>query len=191
MIGAPKAEDTFMVQRNRLSHVIAVAWLATALPAHAADTTAADCSGFGWDMSRELALFAHTGKAVTAAPNATAAPRVDADVLYTVTLAPRASVAFAHPPGKTVGDGAVGTAGLVAFRPAQAGLYHITLDAGMWVDVVNAGQLVDSNGFRGRQPCGPIHKSVEWSLPAGMDLIVQISGPATEPVRMTITSVKQ
>jgi hypothetical protein len=116
---------------------------------------------------------------------------VEADQLYTVTLSPRASVAFAHAPGKTVGDEATGTAGLLLFRPTQAGLYRITLDAGMWLDVVNAGQLVDSNGFRGRQPCGPIHKSVEWSLPAATDLIVQISGPATEPVRMTITSAKQ
>jgi hypothetical protein len=185
------AKQTYgMKLQIRLRHYAAAALLAVALPAYCADAPAPDCSTFGWDMSRELALFAQTGKAVTATPNSTSAPSVTADVLYTVTLAPRASVTFAHAPGKTVGDGAGGTAGLLTFRPAQAGLYRITLDAGMWVDIVNAGQIVDSNGFRGRQPCGPIHKSVEWSLPAAADLIVQISGPATEPVHMTITSAK-
>jgi hypothetical protein len=97
-------------------------------------------------------------------------------------------VAFAHAPGKSFGDAAEGTAGLLRFRPPQSGRYRITLDAGMWIDVVDAGGLVDSNAFRGRQPCGPIHKSVEWQMPAGEELLVQISGPATQPIRMTITS---
>jgi hypothetical protein len=108
-----------------------------------------------------------TGQTVTASSDADMAPTVEADALYTVTLAPRASVSFAHTPGKVFGDGAAGTTGLLRFHAAQAGLHRITLDAGMWVDVVNAGQLVDSTAFRGRQPCGPIHKSVEVSLPAG------------------------
>jgi len=88
------------------------------------------------------------------------APKVGEDELYAVTLARRADVAFVHAPGKSVGGNA-GTAGLLRFHPKHAGLYRITLDAGVWIDVVNGGQLVDSNGFRGRQPCGPIHKSVE------------------------------
>jgi len=166
--------------------ISAIALLAGALSCPAAD--APDCSGFGWDMSRELALFAQAGHPISAASHASAAPRVDLDTLYIVTLAPRADVAFAHPPGKVVG-GDAGTAGLLVFHPARAGSYRITLDAGMWIDAVNGDRLIDSTGFRGRAPCGTIHKSVEWSLPAE-DVVVQISGPATAPIHLTITSAQ-
>jgi len=168
------------------SRALAIALLGLSLPCAAAD--APDCSGFGWDMSRELALFAQAGHPIRAAAHASAAPRVDLDTLYIVTLAPRADVAFAHPPGKVVG-GDAGTAGLLVFHPARAGSYRITLDAGMWIDAVNGNQLIDSTGFRGRAPCGTIHKSVEWSLPAA-DVVVQISGPATAPIHLTITSTQ-
>jgi len=168
------------------TRISAIALLAGALSCPAAD--APDCSGFGWDMSRELALFAQAGHPITAASRASAAPRVETDALYTVTLAPRADIAFVHSPGKVVG-GDAGTAGLLLFHPARAGFYRITLDAAMWIDAVNGNQLIDSTEFRGHAPCGTIHKSVEWSLPAA-DVVVQISGPATAPIHLTITSTQ-
>jgi hypothetical protein len=165
-------------------HLAGVLLLAIASSTPAAD--APDCGTFGWNMTHELSLFADTAKPISAAVEPRAAPRIDADVAYSVRLRPRAGVAFAHAPGKDVG-GDAGAGGLLLFRPAATGAYRITLDAGMWIDVVKDGELIESTGFRGRQPCGPIHKSVGWKLAAGADVLIQISGPAADTVRLTIT----
>jgi len=42
----------------------------------------------------------------------------------------------------------------------------------------------------GLEPCRRIHKSVEWSLPADVDLIVQITGAgAREHAKLAVTAV--
>jgi len=172
--------------QRALGFVCALALAAGAMRAGAAGLP--DCSTFGWNMMHELELLAQPAQSIAAAADAKSAPRIDVDVPYSVRLRPRADVAFAHAPGKDAG-GDAGAGGLLVFRPKVAGAYRITLDTGLWVDVVRGGELVASSGFRGRQPCGPIHKSVGWMLSADADLVVQLSGPATEAVRLTITPI--
>lgn len=154
------------------------------MPCHAAD--AADCSTFTWDMSKELALFAGTGKPLAVGSTATAAPEVAVDTLYAVDLHPLADVAFVHALGKSA-PAEAGSGGLLKLRVAAAGRYRITLDAPLWIDVVAGNELVASNGFQGRQPCHLIHKSVEWSLPADVELIVQLAGPSHADAKLAVT----
>jgi hypothetical protein len=158
----------------------------TAMPCLAADEP--DCSTFTWDMSRELALFAGAGKTLAVGTTAKDAPRIDVNTLYVLDLRPLGEITLAHAPGKTFGADAVGSGGLLIVRIAAAGRYRITLDAPMWVDVINADERVQSIGFQGQKPCTLIHKSVEWSLPANVDLIVQVTGGgAREHAKLAVT----
>jgi hypothetical protein len=75
-------------------------------------------------------------------------------------------------------------------RVPAAGRYRITLDAPMWIDVIDADQPIQSTAFQRQRPCTLIHKSVEWSLPADVDLIVQITGAgAREHAKLAVTAV--
>ena len=58
---------------------------------------------------------------------------------------------LAHASGKTfAGDGA---GGLLTVRVPVAGRYRITLDAPMWLDVINADSPIESTAFQGQKPC--------------------------------------
>src|SRR5262245_57528241 len=147
---------------------------------------APDCSTFTWDMTHELTLFGGTAQPLASARNTGAAPQLSVDTLYAVQLHPLADVTFAHPLGKAVAaDGSSG--GVLKLHVQDAGLYRITLDAPLWIDVVANGELVTAKGFQGRQPCKLSHKSVEWSLPANADLVVRLDGAAREQANLAVT----
>jgi hypothetical protein len=86
-------------------------------------------------------------------------------------------------------DGAQG--GLVRFRVEQAGLYRISLASGHWVDVIAHDEAVVSRDHQGARGCEPLHKIVEFDLPAGSELVLQLSGARDTAVRVAITPVKR
>ena len=155
-----------------------------------ADQPPTGCDTFSWDMSAELALFAKTGPqggfAVTAAVQPERAPPIQVGQVYVVTLVEQSGVHFAHVPGKTRAiDSARG--GLLSLTVPATGRYRLSLDKGTWIDVTSAGTLIDSNQFQGRGTCPLLHKSVEFTLPAGAPLIVQLSGETSGTVRLAVT----
>ncbi|MBS0613687.1 MAG: hypothetical protein JSS24_11000 [Proteobacteria bacterium] len=159
-----------------------------ASPAANSAALPAGCDTFSWNVSAELALFAQPGTAIAAGADAKQAPTVQVGHLYAVGLVEQAKVNFAHTPGKTrLADGAHG--GLLAIRLTAAGKYRVTIDKPSWVDVTDTGALVNSNQFQGRPTCPLIHKSVEYTLPAGKLLLIQLSGETSQTVRLAVTPV--
>lgn len=153
-------------------------------PCFAAD--AGDCSTFTWNLTQELALFGGAATPLSAAVNAGDAPPLALDTVYDVALHPLTDVTFVHAPGKAApADG--GSGGILKLHVHDAGRYRISLDAPLWIDVVAGTELVDSNGFQGRQACQLIHKSVEWTLPADVDLFVQLAGGKRAQAKLAVT----
>jgi hypothetical protein len=95
-------------------------------------------------------------------------------------------VKFILPPAKKgLPDGAF--AGLVHLQVPTAGTYRVSLDQGFWIDVVGNQKFVESTDFTGISGCNAPRKIVLFNLPAGADLVLQLSGAAKDHVRVTLT----
>jgi hypothetical protein len=64
--------------------------------------------------------------------------------------------------------------------------YRIWLDQSFWIDVIEDHHLVAAEDFQGRPGCSSAHKIALYSLSAGGDLILQLSGGVGFLVRLTI-----
>ncbi len=151
-------------------------------PAMAADDP---CGTFKWNVTEERAVFSHKAQSARAGQDKSA-PAVKTKTLYELSLAPQDSVKFVVSPGKKgLADGAF--AGIVHFRVPTTGAYRVSLDQPFWVDVVSHQQLVESTDFTGAHGCNAPHKIVQYNLPAGEDLVLQLSGATKDRVRVAIT----
>lgn len=165
-------------------------WLAAGLiglsvsaPAAWADAIA--CSGFKWNVQRELDLFAETAVSVKAAAAAPAAPTIEVGRLYEAVLRPQEEVRFAAAPSKKMlVDGAF--AGLMRFRVPSAGRYRVALGRGFWVDVVAGAKTLPSQDFGGVPGCDAPRKIVIYELPAGEDLLLQLGADIESSLRVAI-----
>jgi hypothetical protein len=144
------------------------------------------CTGFKWDISKELALFDGPGVALSAGKNALPAPALRVDRLYELQLLPQAAVTFAATPGRnTSPDGAY--AGIADLDLDTPGIYRIAVDAPLWIDVVIGGKLAAPTDFQGQQNCDGPHKIVEFDLTGAKRFLLQLSGSAKASVRLTVT----
>ena len=151
----------------------------------AAPTMTDDCSGYTWDVSRERALFSTQATAVTAATSAAPAPALEPGRLYAVTLADQQQVAYPVAPQKKGHAG--GThGGLLRLHVPSAGQYRVALSDAAWIDVVAGHEPVPSAAFAGAHGCTAPRKIVQFSLPAGRDLVLQLNG-ADERILVSIT----
>ena len=166
----------------------ALPWLSLLMLSGATAAMAADdpCTGFKWNVTQEHALFSGTPESVTAGHDLASAPSLKAQRLYEVALAPQDSVKFVLPPQKkALADGAF--AGLAHLKVPAAGSYRVSLDAGFWIDVIGNQKVIDSTDFGGSSGCSTPRKVVFFTLPAGEDLVLQISGARNDRVRVTLT----
>jgi len=167
--------------RRPLSITLLVMVLATAQAA-VADT----CTGFKWDVTRELALFAGRNVPLSAGKDTASAASVSVDRLYELTLLPQGQVAFATPPGKaSANEGAY--AGLAELRLDAPGNYRIAVDAPLWIDVVANGKLLAPTDFQGQHGCEGPRKIVAFDLIGTKRFVLQLSGSGQATVRMTVT----
>jgi len=144
------------------------------------------CAGFAWDLTQERALFAGDPQPSAAGKDVATAPELTATHLYQLDLAPQAAVTLAVAPGKTrMTDGAY--AGLARLTVNTPGVYRISVDEPFWLDVVAGRESLASQDFQGRPGCNAPHKIVEFALPAGVPLVLQLSGAASPTVRVTVT----
>src|SRR5262245_14481382 len=171
--------------RRLVSLLVAVVLSQAALAADNADP----CTRFTWDVSHELAVAKQTPAPVTAAAKAGKdVPVLQLDKLYELKLASQSGVTFALTPGKpTLPDGA--QAGLARFHTEKAGRYRVAITSGHWIDVVDGTQLIKSRDFQGARGCERPHKIVEYELPAGKDLTLQLSGSPDATVILSVTAV--
>jgi hypothetical protein len=117
------------------------------------------------------------------------APLLHIDKLYELKLAPEGTVTYAIKPPKPPRE-ANPQGGIARFHSGKAGTYRVSLGSGHWVDVVDGPQFITSKDFQGSHGCDRPHKIVEFELPAGKELLLQLSGSMTSPVLLAITRVK-
>ena len=147
------------------------------------------CTRFTWDVSHELAVMKEQPRALIAASN----PRSDLSRLglntpYEITLADQSAATFVITPGKpTLPDGA--HAGILRFRTDQAGRYRISITSGHWIDVIDGTAMLKSRDFQGARGCERPRKIVEYDLPGGRELTLQLSGAADASILLAVTTV--
>jgi hypothetical protein len=95
--------------------------------------------------------------------------------LSQLKLRGQAEVTFPVTPGKhPKSDGPY--AGLIGLTINAAGVYRISLDQPVWVNVIDSGSVVQAKDFQGCPGCNAPHKIVEFQLPAGRSITLQFSG---------------
>lgn len=148
------------------------------------------CTRFTWDVTHELAVMKQTPQQIVAAAKSSSeTPTLQLDKLYEVKLVDQSTVTFAVTPGKpTLPDGTRG--GLLRFSSEVAGRYRVSMTSGHWIDVVDGQTLIKSRDFQGARGCERPRKIVEFDLPAGRPLMLQLSGASDSPVTLAITTVK-
>lgn len=145
-----------------------------------------ECSGFAFDLSEELKLFAGAPLKLEAASTTQSATVLQNKQLYQVMLSTQKSVRFAAPPDKaTIADGSY--AGILKLTPARSGTLRVTLNESAWIDVIDAGRVLDSTRHTGSHDCSLVRKSVEFSVRSNSPLLLQISGSTQESVSLAVT----
>ena len=146
------------------------------------------CEGFSWNVSHERALFAATATSSAAGASMQTAPLLAPEMLHDLQLGLQSHVAFAAPPGKSrPGDGPY--AGLARLQVTASGTYRISLDQAAWIDVIDTDRPIASGDFQGRPGCVAPHKIVQFALPAGKELLIQLSGAQDMHLKLTVTHV--
>jgi hypothetical protein len=147
--------------------------------------TATACQAPGWDMSRELKAFGLPPHALAAGTGASSAPLLRVDTLYAVRLRPQGEVQFPETPGRAA-KAATPMAGIAQLKVRTSGVYRITLDSPLWIDVVTAEGTLAPKDYTGWHECSAFRKSVDFSLKAGHALTLQFSDAATDLVKVAI-----
>lgn len=148
------------------------------------------CTRFTWNVTHELSVMRQVPQKIAAATKPGAdVPKLQLDKVYELTLANQGAVSYALPPGKpTLPDNAHG--GIAHFKTDQAGRYRIAITSGHWIDVADGATLLGSRDFQGARGCERPRKIVEYELPAGRELTLQLSGASDAAVILAVTAVK-
>lgn len=145
----------------------------------------AGCEAFARDVSGELAAMGTPSPAVTAGGSGREAVRIAAGRRHDVGLRPLGEVALAAEPGKAMPAGAM--AGLLVFQVPADGRYRVSLGTAHWVDVVDGGRVLASLDHEGQRGCPLLRKVVEFELPGGRDLVLQLVGGAGAATAVLVT----
>lgn len=152
-----------------------------------AASNAPACTGFRFDVNKELKLFEGKPRRVTATTSATSATAIDADQLYAVTLTDQSKVTFTTPPGKlTVADGSF--AGLLKVTSLRAQTIRVTSTEAAWIDVISSGKVQESQRHTGSSNCKILRKVVEFTVTSGQPLIIQVSGSTEKEIKLAVTT---
>jgi hypothetical protein len=150
---------------------------------------AGGCGAFTWNLKREFAAMRTPAMLLAASADPKVNPvRLKEGQHVTATMVPQGSVSFAAPPARQR-KAENATAGLLFFKSGAAGHYRISLTSHHWIDVLDHGKAIDSVSHEGHGGCEPLHKAVEFELPASRDLVIQLSGDATATVDIVVTAV--
>ena len=161
-----------------------VAVIALTVCAAAADAPAKPpCENFDWPMAREVAAFAAApAEATPSGTTVTAWP----EGVTRLALAPFETVAFPVTPERAPKEpnGAKG-GWIVLPAPTAGGIYQVTIDGRLWVDVIQDGKTIASGAHSSDASCPAFHKSVRFELGLA-PVTLQFSGAGNENVTFTI-----
>ena len=144
------------------------------------------CIEFAWDARAEHALYAMPAVQLAAASERPHGAVLSVDRLFQLRLSPQTEVRYPTPPGAhSASEHAFG--GLAEFTLAVAGAYRISADGPVWIDVAFNGVLLKPQDFEGRRGCRNPHKIVEFVLPMGVPLTLQLSGAVSADLKVTVT----
>jgi hypothetical protein len=175
-----------MTMSIRRGHPVLAAIVVAVIASGSVAAAEDPCAAFSWDVTHERALFAMAPESAVAGREVSPAPLLMLERLYELRLAPQGVVTYAVSPQKQRPvAGAYG--GLAHLKFDRSGTYRVSLDQGLWIDMVTEGKLIASSDFQGRPGCRAPHKIVQYVLPAGQDVLLQLSGGHDGRVRITIT----
>lgn len=146
------------------------ALVAAALPGLAAADEPRGCAAFKWPIQRERAALASVNKPVIVNGGA-----VYYDVAATLRLAPLAEADLPLSPQRAPKFDRSFAGHFTLAAPTKPGVYKVTIAADGWIDVVDNGAFLHSEGFSGAVDCAGARKSVKFDLPA-RPVEIQLSG---------------
>jgi hypothetical protein len=170
-----------------VSAVVMAALAICAAPASADEVD--PCAHFTWNVSHETGVMKQTPQSVKAAVTpGSKSPLLQVEKLYELKLTGQEAVTYAVTPAKPAhADKPQG--GMARFQVPKAGVYRISISSGHWIDVLDGTQFVKSRDFQASHGCARPRKIVEFDLPGGRDLILQLSGFPDATVMVAITAV--
>lgn len=153
-----------------------------ALPAEASDP----CQTAGWDMREELNTFRGSSIAIEAGESTPSAPVIITGRLYRVTLGLQTNVQFERAPAKPP-QGTQTHAGVLRLNVPREGVYRITVDSPIWIDLLAQSAPLQTTRFSGWHGCASFRKSLEYALKPGDAITLQLNHSAQGTVRVLIT----
>jgi molybdate transport system substrate-binding protein len=148
---------------------------------------APDCSGFRFDVSKELKVFSGKPREVAATTAANSAAAIDVNQVYAVKLSDQSKVSFATTPGKsTVADGSY--AGLLKIASPRTQIIRVTATEAAWLDVVSGGKLIESTRHTGSGNCNVLRKVVEFTVAPDQPVTIQVSGSTEQQIKLAVTT---
>lgn len=161
--------------------IVALVGCLIAAPALAQEP--AGCDKFKWPIDKERSLLTSKDVPTVASGGNLASPLPAA---VTVTLVPFADAKLPTAPERAPRLPTSFAGFIQIAAPGRDGIYKISLSSEAWIDVVQAGHVVKSQGFSGAIACEGIRKSVKFDLKAE-PFAVQLSNVPANSIGVAIT----
>lgn len=147
------------------------------------------CGNYTADLSNEMRLMTAETVDVKAGTDAGNAPMGAVGRAMEVHLASQAAVHLAAAPAQDRG-GAERKAGLVGFEKLEAGDWRVSVDRFVWIDLVRAGELLESGAFQMESECPALFKTVVFHVPEATPVVLELTGASDQAVRVLLTRAK-
>ena len=156
-------------------------------PVRAHEPPAEGCGAFSSELAHELRVMREAAVSATSTSGASRAlPRLQLDTRYAINLAGQDRVRFAAKPARFSKSPSL-RGGAFQFEVPTAGRYRVSITSRHWIDVVDAESVLESVHHFG-PGCDLVHKVVEFDLPAGRPLTLQVSGQDDAIIGLAITA---
>jgi len=150
------------------------------------EPTTDGCGSVSSDDALELEVMRSPAIPITAGSNAGQnLPELTLDKHYAISLVAQDQMRFAVKP-RRASRTASQRGGALHFEVPAAGRYRISITSRHWIDVVDGRTMLESVDHHG-PGCDLVHKIVEFDLPGGRPLTLQISGQDDAIIGLAIT----
>ena len=157
--------------------------------AAAAEDLSPSCRSPGWEMGGEISAFKSTAENVVSGAAVGALPPLESGVLYVLKLRRQTEVNYLQVSNKkSLVQSPLG--GMTSFAVDKPGVYRITVDSPLWIDVVGPAGTIAPSAFMGWHNCRLFRKSVEYALQGPETYVLQVSEATPELVRIVIEPAK-